>query len=81
MSLQLTLYHRHACHLCEQMLAELQTLYGDRVQLTLVDIDTDAVLQQRYATLIPVLMGGDTLLGVGRLDRSRLEDYLDTHGL
>ncbi len=78
MSPPLTLYYRQDCHLCEQMLAELHAIYGDGLQLSLVDVDSDAALKQRYGLQVPVLMGGATLLGLGRLDRSSLEDYLET---
>jgi len=74
----LTLYYRHNCHLCEQMLAELRAICGDGLQLSLVDVDSDAVLKQRYGLQVPVLMGGATILGLGKLDRSSLEDYLET---
>jgi len=79
MSTPLTLYYRNDCYLCEQMLAELLALYGNRLQLNLVDIDTDAELQARYGSQVPVLMGESTILGLGKLYRSSLEDYLETH--
>ena len=74
----LTLYYRHNCHLCEQMLTELRAICGDELQLSLVDVDSDAVLKQRYGLQVPVLMGGATILSLGKLDRSSLEDYLET---
>ncbi|MHB8404333.1 MAG: glutaredoxin family protein [Gammaproteobacteria bacterium] len=78
MNTPLTLYYRHNCHLCEQMLAELRAICGDGLQLSLVDVDSDAVLKQRYGLRVPVLMGGATILSLGKLDRSSLEDYLET---
>ncbi|HVC37775.1 MAG TPA: glutaredoxin family protein [Gammaproteobacteria bacterium] len=77
MSPPLTLYYRHNCHLCEQMLAELHALYGGRLQISLVDVDKDAALQARYGLQVPVLIGGTTILSLSRLDRSSLEDYLE----
>ena len=76
MSQPLTLYHRNGCHLCEQMLVELRSIYGEDISVTLVDVDTDADLRARYGKWIPVLVGGGRVLGRGRLDRIRLEEYL-----
>jgi len=76
MSQPLTLYHRKGCHLCEQMLAELRSLYGEHVSVTLIDVDSDPGLRARYGQRVPVLVGGSRVLGSGRLDRIRLEEYL-----
>lgn len=76
MSQPLTLYHRNGCHLCEQMLDELRSLYGEDIAVTLVDVDTDADLRARYGQRVPVLVGGGRVLGSGRLDRTRMEEYL-----
>lgn len=76
----LTLYHRQGCHLCEQMLVELRALYGEDVALKLVDVDTDADLRARFGMQVPVLMGGERMLGSGRLDRASLEEYLTGNG-
>ncbi|HKS93507.1 MAG TPA: glutaredoxin family protein [Gammaproteobacteria bacterium] len=76
MSRPLTLYYRDGCHLCEQMLAELRALYGKDCPLTLVDVDSEAQLRARYGLQVPVLMGGERMLGSGRLDHAGLEEYL-----
>lgn len=76
MSQTLTLYHRNGCHLCEQMLAELHSLYGTDFPVELVDVDSDPNLRSRYGGQVPVLMGGGWILASGRLDRIRLEEYL-----
>lgn len=76
MSRPLTLYYRDGCHLCEQMLAELRGLYGRDLPVTLVDVDSEAQLRARYGERVPVLMGGEWMLGSGRLDRVSLEEYL-----
>jgi Glutaredoxin-like domain (DUF836) len=77
MSFPLTLYYRNDCPLCERMLVEIRALYGDVLQLNLVDVDTDAALQARYGLQVPVLTGGTKTLSSGRLDRAGLEDYLN----
>lgn len=78
MTLPLILYYRNDCHLCDQMLAELHTLYGDRLQVSLVDVDTDAALQAQFGLQVPVLTGGTKILSLGKLDRLSLEDYLNS---
>jgi len=79
MTFPLILYYRDNCHLCDQMLTELHILYGDRLQMSLVDVDTDATLRARYGLQVPVLTDGTKILSLGKLDRSSLEDYLNRH--
>jgi len=54
--MQLTLYYREGCHLCETMLQALQGLQHDMgFEISLVDIDCDPELRQRYDEWVPVL--------------------------
>jgi hypothetical protein len=71
----LTLYHRPGCHLCEQMLAAIYVTYGDEVEISLVDVDTDPGLKQRYGTRIPVLAAGSEVICEARLDEGALDAY------
>jgi hypothetical protein len=71
----LTLYHRPGCHLCEQMLAAIYVTYGDEVEISLVDVDTDPGLKQRYGTRIPVLAAGNEVICEARLDEGALDAY------
>jgi thiol-disulfide isomerase/thioredoxin len=55
----LTLYSRPGCHLCDEMKAVIARVVGEQaVDITLeeVDISTDADLESRYGTEIPVLL-------------------------
>jgi glutaredoxin len=55
----LTLYSRPGCHLCDEMKAVIARVVGEQaVDITLeeVDISTDAELESRYGTEIPVLL-------------------------
>lgn len=79
MNRPLTLYSRQGCHLCEQMLAEIRGLYGAELAISLVDVDTDALLLARYGLKVPVLAGEEGVISSGRLDAAALEDYLTTH--
>ena len=78
--IELILYARPACHLCEEMAAVVARVARDvPLTLTKVDIDTDRDLKERFGLSIPVLrMGGRTVAKV-RVDehelRRRLERY------
>ena len=57
-SRQLTVYLRPYCHLCHDLLAKLlpyQQQFG--LEVIQVDIDQYPALEERYGTLIPVLVG------------------------
>lgn len=59
--LEVTLYRKAGCGLCDQAEASLGRI-GKRVPLTvkLIDIDSDRALQERYFLEIPVVtVGGD----------------------
>ena len=59
-ALELTVYLRHYCHLCHDLVAGLnpyQTRFGIRIKQ--IDIDTDPALEARYGQYIPVLTGAD----------------------
>jgi hypothetical protein len=74
----LTLYYRRDCHLCEQMLAEIHALYGDSLDVRLVDVDSALGLKKRYGLKVPVLAGGSQEICYGRLDAASLEEYLES---
>ncbi|WP_233831446.1 glutaredoxin family protein [Paraburkholderia sp. ZP32-5] len=53
----LTLYGRAWCHLCDDMHAALESLLVEfGAQLTVIDVDTDPLLEARYNELVPVLV-------------------------
>ena len=56
-SVRLTLYGRAWCHLCDDMLAGLETLrneYGFSIDV--VDVDADPALAHTYNERVPVLL-------------------------
>ena len=73
----LTLYSRVGCHLCEDMLETLQA-FREELSFTVqvVDIDADPVLRERYDTLVPVLVQGDTEICHYFLDKVALNRAL-----
>lgn len=78
MKLQLTLYTRPRCGLCDLLHEDLLAMCrGMAVEIVPVDVDGDPDLKARYGTRIPVLMGGDELLCEGRLDPLAVRAFLD----
>ena len=77
----LTLYVREYCELCQRMLAQLQARQAAQpFALAVVDIDDDDALEQRYATLIPVLAENERILCFYHLDQRALDAYLSAIG-
>ena len=72
----LSLYHRHNCHLCEVMYAELlewQAQTPSRAEeLELIDVDSRPELVALMGNKVPVLMRGGEELCFGRLDPAKL---------
>ena len=76
-TLRLTLYGRSYCHLCDEMLAALDSLRGEfAFAVDVVDIDSDAALEYRFGTLVPVLMHAGTELCHYHLDAPKIRAYL-----
>jgi hypothetical protein len=70
----LTVVHRQDCDLCDEMVAELETL-GRRLQLppiTVVDVDADPELLRRHGLNVPVLLLDGTVVCRHRLDSDEL---------
>ena len=56
MDSQFILYNREGCHLCEDMIEQLQPYcekYNFKIQV--VDVDKNKEIQQKYGMLVPVL--------------------------
>ncbi len=76
-TLRLTLYGRSYCHLCDEMLAALGPLRGEfGFAVDVVDVDSDAALEQRFGALVPVLMHAGTELCHYHLDAGKIRAYL-----
>jgi hypothetical protein len=75
--IELTVYSRPDCHLCDELVAELEPLVAGRARIDIVDISDDASLERRFGLLIPVLMHKDEELSRYRLDRGRLTEFID----
>ena len=72
----LTIFVRSGCHLCEDMLRDLEPLRREvGFELHVVDIDGDASLEARYGTRVPVLAGGENELCQYFLDKVAVRQY------
>jgi hypothetical protein len=75
--LELTVYSRRGCHLCDLMVAGLRTLQSDYAfDIAMVDIDTDLELTARYDEDVPVLTHGSRELCRHRLNMPVIAGYL-----
>lgn len=73
----LTVYARTYCHLCDDMIAALQVLQGRFVfEITVVDVDSDAALEEQYGELVPVLVAEGRELCHYFLDEAVVTDFL-----
>ncbi len=74
---RLTLYSREYCHLCDEMLAALGPLREEfGIAIDVIDVDSDATLERRFGTLVPVLLHAGTELCHYHLDAPKIRAYL-----
>ena len=73
----LTLYGREHCHLCDEMKQSVGRYDQVRqLSVTVVDVDRDTALQQRFGHLVPVLMDGETEICHFHFDANALDAHL-----
>ncbi|WP_353190967.1 glutaredoxin family protein [Pandoraea pnomenusa] len=64
-----TLYGRKWCHLCDDMLAALEAMRPAwDFSVTVVDVDSDPLLEAKYDEIVPVLALGERELCRYRFD-------------
>jgi glutaredoxin len=82
MGVELVLYSRPGCHLCEEALEELVDLRraGYRFELREVDIESDESLLRRMLERIPVVELDGEVVSELTLDRAAVRARLDTVG-
>ena len=74
---QLTVYAKEECHLCEAMAVTLQAFSSDlSFTFSVIYIDRDPELLERYGARVPVLTAADRELCEFELDLASLKDYL-----
>lgn len=78
MPARFTVYIRHGCHLCTDMVQELERL---KIELdfgyTVCDVDSDPDLVERYGDRVPVLADGDADICWYFLEHERLREYCE----
>jgi len=76
MTPQVTVYTRQGCHLCEDLVQQLQALQradtGLSFEYFTVDVDADPRIRQQYAALVPVVVLGDRQICHYFLDQAGL---------
>lgn len=74
-----TLYGRAGCHLCEESHRALRRIGLDRpLEIVRVDIAADPALELRYVVRIPVVAVGDAELDAAGLADSEISAWLGT---
>ncbi len=74
--MELTVFSRPGCHLCEVLVEELLPLVRGRAQVTVVNIDDDPALTERYGLRIPVVSKGGQELCHYHLDADAVRGAL-----
>ena len=79
--INLRLYSREGCHLCDEMRDALMGMdIAGQFQVQIVDIDADPVIQRQFALRIPVLAAADNneIICEQTLNHHAVVDYLIT---
>ena len=72
----MTVYGREGCHLCHDMIADLEAFQPDcPFSLEIVDVDEDETLERQYGHLVPVLAGNGEEICHYHLDPAALAAY------
>ncbi len=80
--IEVTLYTRKGCHLCEEAKAQMAPLLREfGARLCEVDIDTDEKLRALYDFEVPVIFLGGRKVAKHRLDLAQLRRHLERAGL
>ena len=76
----LHVYSRPGCHLCEQLIEELQPMLRGRAELEVLNIDTRPEWLEKYSTRIPVVELGGQFLCQYQLDVAAVSAALSAWG-
>ncbi len=76
-SIQIEIYSRPGCHLCDDAKAVIEPFIGKySIQLKVTDVDSDSALREAYGWEIPVVMINGKEAFRHRVDRAGLERKL-----
>ncbi|RLE12703.1 MAG: hypothetical protein DRJ28_08620 [Actinobacteria bacterium] len=74
-SVRVIIYTRQACPLCEKGIAAARSVFGGN-QITLVDVDLDIGLMERYTDRVPVIETEDgEIIDEGIISESMLRAF------
>jgi hypothetical protein len=72
----ITVYSRRGCHLCEELLEELEPLVRGRAAVRVEDVDTQPEWVELYGLLVPVVYYAGSEVCRYQLDRSAILQLL-----
>lgn len=78
--LELIVYSRRGCHLCELLLGELEPLVRGRARIIVRDVDERPDWQKAYGERVPVVFGDGDMLCECHLDKSAVLEKLAPAG-
>ena len=79
--IEVTLYTRPGCHLCEQAKEQMAPLLREfGANLREINIDQDAALRQRYTNDVPVVFLGSRKLAKHKVDLEQFRRALERAG-
>jgi thioredoxin reductase (NADPH) len=73
---EFVVFSRRGCHLCEEMLEQLEPLCRNRARVVVEDVDTRPEWQKAYGEYIPVLVTGGREVCRYHLDREAVLNLL-----
>ena len=76
----LEVYSRRGCHLCEELLGELDALVRGRASIAVFDVDDRPEWQSNYGTRVPVVCCDGEEICQYNLQRRAVLDKIAAHG-
>jgi hypothetical protein len=73
---EIVVYSRRGCHLCDDLLLDLEPLCKGRAKIIVRDVDSDPAWADRYGTAIPVVCVDNHEICRYHLDREAVERVL-----
>jgi len=75
---EFVVFSRRGCHLCEEMLEQLEPLCRGRARVVTQDVDTREDWRAAYGDYVPVLVADDTEVCRFKLDRAAVLTLLES---
>jgi glutaredoxin len=75
--LQIVVYTRRGCHLCDVVLGQLQSLHHEfEFDVDEIDVDTDGALRESYGDQVPIVIINGKIRFRGRVNEVLLKRML-----